>query len=67
MRKGERVLIDTPSVIVDRGWFDEAITILSGRAGCPFCGSKREPYIANNGGVERAGCLDCNRFFTEPR
>ncbi len=51
-------------VLVDREWYETAISILDGQAGCPFCGSMRDPIVNHTPGFRpRKGCLDCDRWW----
>ena len=51
--------------LVRSKWLQNAVSVLRGDHGCPFCGSTRPPYREKQQGfVERFGCLNCNTWWT---
>lgn len=55
------------TVTVSREWYETVLGQMS--AGCPFCGSRREPLVKPSDELflPRTGCLDCNRWWTPPQ
>lgn len=52
-------------LVIRQDWYELALKALSGKHGCPFCGSKREPQIEKETQHfhARRGCLDCGEWW----
>jgi transposase-like protein len=55
-------------VVVSPEWYEYAMKVLSGKGGCPFCGSTREPIVkpGDETFLPRKGCGDCDRWWGPP-
>ena len=55
-----------PKVLVDRAWYEHAVSVLDGRNGCPFCGDTGAPIVekASETFESRKGCRACDRWWS---